>query len=357
MKVDALAFATPLADVAAAARRAEDEGYAGWFTAETSADPFITVALAADATSRIDVGTAIAVAFARNPMDVAYSANDLQLLSGGRFVLGLGSQVEAHIRRRFAMPWSRPAARMREFVLALRAIWRAWADGTDLDFRGEFYEHTLLPPFFSPGRNPYGPPQVLLAAVGPLMTRVAGEVADGVIAHAFTTERYLREVTLPALADGAGRAGRPAGDLTVDLGLFVVSGYTSEERSASREFVKGQLAFYASTPAYREVLRRHGWEELGAELTAASKRGDWAAMPALVPDEVLDAFAIVGDPDELAARVVGRYGDVVDRVSLYTSFAFRSEDRATFVDALAGAGGSVASGRPDGHPDRAPRGR
>lgn len=335
MKVDALAFDTPLADVGAAARAAEDAGDDGWFTAETSQDPFITVAVAAQATERIAVGTGIAVAFARTPMDVAYSANDLQRLSGGRFVLGLGSQIRPHVTRRFSMPWSRPAARMREFVLALRAIWAAWDEGSDLDVRGEFYEHTLMPPFFSPGPNPHGPPPVLLAAVGPLMTAVAGEVADAVLAHAFTTGTYLREVTLPALAEGAARAGRARDDVGVAMGLFVVSGYDREERAASEAFVKGQLAFYASTPAYRPVLERHGWGELGEELTRRSKAGEWGRMPELIDDGMLDAFAVVGAPDELAGRILDRYGDVVDRVSLYTSFAFRGSDGTAFRDALA----------------------
>ncbi|MBW3659257.1 MAG: TIGR03617 family F420-dependent LLM class oxidoreductase [Actinobacteria bacterium] len=338
MKVDSLAFDTPLAAVGAAARAAEDAGDDGWFTAETSQDPFITVAVAAQATERIEIGTGIAVAFARNPMDVAYSANDLQLLSGGRFVLGLGSQIEPHITRRFSMPWSSPAARMREFVLAMRAIWSAWHDGAELDFRGDFYEHTLLPPFFAPGPNPYGPPPVLLAAVGPRMTTVAGEVADGVLAHAFTTEAYLREVTLPALAEGAARADRDPDDVHVAMGLFVVSGYDAEERAASEAFVRGQLGFYASTPAYRPVLERHGWGDRGDELTRRSRAGEWQRMPELVDDEMLDAFAVVAAPDELADRILGRYGDVVDRVSLYTSFAFRDGDGTAFREALAAAG-------------------
>lgn len=335
MKVDALAFDTPLGEVGAAARRAEAAGDAGWFTAETAGDPFITVALAAEATERIDVGTGIAVAFARSPMDVAYSANDLQQLSGGRFVLGLGSQIKPHITRRFAMPWSRPAARMREYILALRATWAAWQDGTPLDFRGDFYEHTLMSPFFSPGPSAHDPPPVLLAAVGPRMTAVAGEVADGVLAHAFTTERYLREVTLPAVAEGAGRAGRPVEDVAVALGLFLVSGYDDDEHAATDAFVRGQLAFYASTPAYRPVLDRHGWGELGDELTRLSRVGEWARMPELVDDEMLATFAIVAPPDELADRTLARFGGVVDRVSLYTSFAFRGDDGCAFRAALA----------------------
>ena len=334
MKVDSLSLVPRPGTVAAEAADAEARGYDGWFTAETAHDPFLTVALAAGATERVELGTAIAVAFARSPMDVAYSANDLQLVTGGRFVLGLGSQVAPHIRRRFAMPWSKPAARMREFVLALRAIWESWATGERLDFRGEFYEHTLMTPFFSPGENPHGRSPVYLAAVGPLMTRVAGEVADGLLCHSFTTDRYLREVTLPALGDGAALAGRRPEDLTVNLGVFVVSGYSDEERAAADRFVRSQIAFYGSTPAYLPVLELHGLRELHTELNTLSRRGAWDELPDRIDDEVLATFAVVGEPSELGDLIVERYGDVVDRISLYTSFEFRDEDRAAFVDRL-----------------------
>lgn len=337
MKVDALTLAGDPAAAVAEARAAEERGYDGWFTAETAHDPFLAVGVTAAATTRIELGTAIAVAFARTPMDVAYSANDLQALTGGRFVLGLGSQVEPHVTKRFGMPWSHPAARMREFVLALRSIWDAWATGERLEVRGEFYRHTLMTPFFSPGPNPYGPPPVQLAAVGPRMTAVAGEVADGLLCHAFTTERYLREVTLPALATGAQRSGRDADELTVNLGVFVVSGYDDEQRDQAAAFVRGQIAFYGSTPAYRPVLALHGWEELATELNSLSRRGAWEEMAARIDEEVLDTFAVVGDPDELGARIVARYGDVVDRLSLYTSFTFADADWPAFLATVRGA--------------------
>src|SRR5688572_1436426 len=176
------------------AKQQEDLGYDGLWAAETSHDPFVSLTLAAEATERVELGTAIVVAFGRNPMDLAITANGLQLLSQGRFILGLGSQIKPHIEKRFSMPWSKPAARMREFILAMRAIWDSWHHGTKLDFRGDFYTHTLMTPFFDPGPNPYGPPRVFLAAVGERMTEVAGEVADGLLAHGFTTERYLKEV-------------------------------------------------------------------------------------------------------------------------------------------------------------------
>ncbi len=336
MRIDTLSFDSSPRTVADAARAAEADGYAGWFAAEIAHDPFVAMTLAATATTRIQLGTGIAVAFSRNPMDVAYSANDLQLLSEGRFVLGLGSQIKPHVTRRFSMPWSDPAARMREFVAAMRAIWAAWHDGTPLDFRGEHYQHTLMTPFFSPGENPYGPPEVHLAAVGPLMTRVAGEVCDAVLAHAFTTERYLREVTVPAVAEGARAAGRDPSEVGVNLGVFVVSGYDEAQWAAADRFVRSQLAFYGSTPAYRRVLELHGWADLGEELTRLSRQGEWETMAGLVDDEVLRTFAVVAEPHELAAEISERYGDVVDRASLYTSFTFEPEDRAAFLAAVAG---------------------
>ena len=336
MRVDALAFDTTPGNVAGPARAAEERGYDGWFAAETGHDPFIALTLAAEATERIQVGTGIAVAFSRNPMDVAYSANDLQLLSGGRFVLGLGSQIKPHITKRFSMEWSDPAARMREFVAAMRAIWASWNEGEPLDFRGDHYQHTLMTPFFSPGENPHGPPEVHLAAVGPLMTRVAGEVCDAMLAHAFTTERYLREVTVPAVAAGARSAGRDPDEVAVNLGVFVVSGYDEEERAASEQFVRSQIAFYGSTPAYRRVLELHGWGELGDQLHGLSKRGAWGEMADLIDGEVLDAFAVVAEPGDLARRITERFGDVVDRISLYTSFSFRDEDWVRFLGEVRG---------------------
>src|SRR5271166_1513727 len=199
------------------AREAEAAGYDGLWSAETSHDPFLPLVLAAEHTERIQVGTGIAVAFARNPMTLATTANDLHTMARGRFMLGLGSKIKPHIEKRFSMPWSHPAPRMRELILAVRAIWASWAEGTRLAFRGEFYRHTLMTPMFDPGPNPYGNPPVFLAAVGTRMTEVAGEVADGLLAHAFTTERYLREVSLPALERGLAASGRTRSAVEVSL--------------------------------------------------------------------------------------------------------------------------------------------
>src|SRR3974390_595863 len=222
----------PVGDVAGAGalfRPLETAGYDGASTFETNHDPFIPLALAARETNSLRLGTAVAIAFARNPMNVAQIGFDLQLLSQGRFTLGLGSQIRPHIQRRFSMPWSHPAARMREFVLAMRAIWSAWHDGTKLAFRGDFYTHTLMPPFFDAGPNPYGAPKVFLAAVGERMTEVAGEVADGLLAHGFTTARYMRDVTMPALERGLERSGRSRRDVEGSYPAMIVSGTTQQE--------------------------------------------------------------------------------------------------------------------------------
>ena len=326
----------PLAEVGGLAAHAEAAGYDGWFTGETAHEPLLACGAAGAATDRIQVGTGIAVAFPRSPMHVAQAAHDLQALTGGRFVLGLGSQVKAHVEKRFSATWSAPAARMRDYVLALQAIWTAWETGDRLAHRGEFYRHTLMTPFFTPPAHGHGAPPVWLAAVGQRMTEVAGEVADGLLCHGFTTDRYLREVTLPALLTGAARAGRTRADLEVSLPVFAVTGHDPTATARADAFVRGQLAFYGSTPAYRPVLDLHGWGDLHEALHAHSLRGEWDVMPGLIDDEVLDAFAVVAPPDGLGAAIRARYGDLADRVSLYTSFRPTAADVARLVSDLRG---------------------
>jgi len=299
----------------------EAQGYDGLWTAETSHDPFFPLLLASQTTERVELGTGIAVAFARNPMNLAQIAWDLQAASGGRFILGLGSQIKPHITRRFSMPWSHPAARMRELILAIRAIWASWNDGTKLDFQGDFYTHTLMTPFFNPGPNPHGNAKIFLAGVGERMTEVAGEVCDGFLCHGFTTERYLREVTLPALERGAAKAGRSLADIEISGPAFVVTGTTEEEMAASVAGTKQQIAFYGSTPAYRGVLELHGWGDLQDDLNRMSKEGKWKEMGELITDDILHTFAVVGEPEELAAGLEDRYGDVVSRISFYAPYA------------------------------------
>jgi len=320
MKVDGGIPAAGIDEVVRVAKELEEVGYDGGLSAETNHDPFFPLLVAAEHTESLDLGTGIAVAFARSPMTLANIGYDLHAYSKGRFRLGLGSQIKAHIEKRFSMPWSHPAARMRELILAVRAIWDCWNEGTKLDFRGEFYRHTLMTPFFDPGPNPFGSPTIQLAAVGEKMTEVAGEVADGVILHAFTTERYVREVTLPALERGFARAGKTRDDFEISGPMFVVSGTTDEELEGARRGTREQIAFYGSTPAYRGVLELHGWGDLQDELNRLSKRGEWQAMGDLITEDVLDAFAVVAGPEDVPAAMLARYDGIVDRLQFYAPY-------------------------------------
>jgi probable F420-dependent oxidoreductase len=320
--------------IAEQAQRAEAAGYDGVWSAETNHDPFLPIAVGASATEKLEFGTGIAVAFARNPMNLAVLANDLQHLSKGRFMLGLGSQIKPHITKRFSMPWSHPAPRMRELILAIRAIWRTWETGEPLAFRGEFYTHVLMTPFFNPGPNPYGNPKILLAAVGEIMTEVAGETGDGLLVHGFTTERYLREVTLPALERGATKAGKTRADLTVSYPGFVVTGETDADVEKADAAVRQQIAFYGSTPAYKPVLDLHGWGDLQPELNTLSKRGDWVKMGELITDEMLHAFAVVCPLDEVPGQVKARFGELVDRYSFYAPYKVEPEQWAGLLEAF-----------------------
>jgi probable F420-dependent oxidoreductase len=267
-------------------------------------------------------------------MTLAVAANDLQLASGGRFTLGLASQIKPHVEKRFSMPWSQPAARMREFVLALRAIWACWNDGLPLDFRGEFYTHTLMTPFFSPPPNPHGAPRVAIGAIGARMAEVAGEVADGIFLHSITTRAYVDAVTLPALARGFATAGRAREGFELTYPVFVVTATDDEGWDAAIRGTKAQIAFYASTPGYRVVLEHHGWGDVGAELNQLSKHGRWDAMGTRITDEMLDTFAVVAPPDELADRILERWGGIADRVTFYTPYALDPEILAALVAAL-----------------------
>ncbi|BBZ78775.1 LLM class F420-dependent oxidoreductase [Mycolicibacterium anyangense] len=308
-------------DSLAAAKTAEAAGYRGVWMPEMKHDPFPLLAMCAQNTSTVGLGTNIAVAFARNPMTTALLANDLQLYSEGRFMLGLGSQVKAHINRRFCMPWSAPAERMRDYVLAVRSIWASWRTGEQLQYEGEFYRHTLMTSFFDPGPNPYGNPPVLLAGVGPKMSRVAGEVADGFLVHSFTTERYLRSVTVPALLEGRAAAGADNLDgFQISAAIFVVTGETAADRAAADAAVRSRIAFYASTPAYLPVLQTHGWDGVGEELRSMIKADRWGQLGEVIDDEMLEAFAVVADPPDVAAALTKRFGSVLSRVALASPY-------------------------------------
>ena len=313
MLLDAsLGFDTPLAETEAVARRAERAGLAGLWTAETSHDPFLPLALAAAGTDRIELGTAIAVAFARSPLAVASTAWDLARLSGGRFILGLGSQVRAHVERRFGMPWSgSPVAQMREYVTVLRTAWEAWQQGTRPGFRGEFYRLTLMTPFFDPGPIEHPAVPIYLAGVGAGMTRLAGEVADGLIVHPLHSRAYLADMVLPAVAEGARDRRSP---VTIAASVIVAS--SDDEVAAARR----TIGFYASTPTYRAVLEHHGWAEVADTLAGHARHGRWEEMAPLVTDEMLEAFAVVAPRPELRDALERRAEGLIDRAAPYQAF-------------------------------------
>ena len=336
MKVDGgIGLASSLDGIGEKARAQEDQGYDGLWVPETNHDAFTVLPLMADATEKVELGTSIVVGFARNPMSLAYSANDIQLLSEGRFILGLGSQIKPHITRRFSMEWSKPAARMREMVLAAKAIWNSWNTGEKLDFRGDFYSHTLMNPLFHPGENPWGAPRIAVAGVGELMTEVAGEVADVFLCHGFATERYLREVTIPALQRGAERAGRSLDDISISATPFIVTGNNEEELTTAAAQTKQQIAFYGSTPAYRTGARVP-W------LGGAANRTQ--------PDVEEGPVGRDGRADrrrhaerfrrsrrarlDRRSEILERFDDVVDRISFYAAYEFDAARWQPVLDEL-----------------------
>lgn len=316
MKVDVLLGYEPQ-DAAARAGQLAAAGVDGVFTFENAHDVFFPLVLAASAGADLDLMTNVAIAFPRSPVHLAHAAWDLQLLSGGRFRLGLGSQVRTHIERRYGATWSRPAARLRETVLAVKAVFAAWEGRAPLDFHGEFTSHTYMPPVFDPGRHPHGPPPVLIGALGPKMTEVAAEVADGLLIMPFNSARHLAERTLPAVRRGLEGAGRAPDDLEMVGEVIVAMGRNDEEQEAARRGARFLLSFYASTPAYRPVLEVEGRAELQPQLQAMTRRGAWADMPALIDDGLLGALAVTGTPEACAAAVVERFGEFADRVCCY----------------------------------------
>ncbi len=296
-------------------------GYDRAFSFEAKHDPFLPLAVAAEHTGRIELGTAIAIAFARTPMTLANVGWDLQTITEGRFTLGIGSQIRPHIEQRFSMPWSAPADRLREIVLGIRAIWDSWEHGTRLDFQGEHYTHTRMVPAFDPGPNPYGPPPIFTAGVGPRMTGVAGEVADGFLVHPVNTRRSLLEMTVPSLADGAARAGRELSELELVCVTIVVTGRDEAQMSASREAVRQQLAFYATTPAYLPVFELHGYGDMHPELRRLAREDRWAEMAGLIDDELIETVAVVGEPHQIGPAIRARLDGISESVSLVNNRA------------------------------------
>lgn len=320
MKFDAALVADDTQQILAAAAAAEGLGFDCLWASETNHDPFLQLALAAEYTTTLHVGTAIAVAFARSPMHTAYVAWDLARYSQGRFILGLGTQIQAHIERRFAMPWGQPAARLRDYILALRHIWAAWQDGGRLNYRGEFYKLTLMAPFFDPGPIAHPAIPIYIAGVNRLLCELAGELCDGFHVHPFHTPRYLTENIRPWLAAGAGKAGRSLEQVEISATVFAVVGDSEEERAAARAAVRQQISFYASTPSYRPVLDLHGWGDLSEQLGRLAVRQRWDEMPALISDEMIEVFAVQGTWAEIGPAIQRRYGGLIDRVTLYLPF-------------------------------------
>lgn len=320
MKFDVTLNVHSLKSVPAIATAIDALGVDGLWTTETAHNPFLPLTLAAASTSGAQIGTAIALAFPRSPMVTAQLAWDLAEQSDGRFILGLGTQIKAHIVRRFSTPWDSPGPRLRDYILALRAIWACWQAGGPLRYEGEFYKFTLMTPFFAPGPIKAPDIPIYIAGVNAYLCRLGGELCQGFHVHPFHTLPYLQQVVLPNIEAGARAAGRSRADIALSSAVFVVTGKDTAEMDAARLAIRGQIAFYASTPSYETVLKVHGWEALGQKLNLLSREGRWAEMAALIPDEMLHAFAVEAPYDQLAARVRERYSGFLDRVGYYFPF-------------------------------------
>lgn len=329
MKLDAALPPIGLKDVPAIAKAAEEIGFDALWTQETQHDPFLPNALIAEHTTRLNFGTAIAVSFARAPANIAYTAWDLAAQSNGRFILGLGTQVKAHIERRFGQPWPEsPVKKLREQIQVIRAFWDCWQNGTKLNYRGEYYKITLMSPFFNPGPlpSPLGEGlgvrsiPIYIAGVNTGLAKLAGEICEGFHVHPFHSTRYLKEIILPGIEDGAQKAGRKRSDIAVSATAFVAT--TSEEIN----FARAQLSFYASTPSYRPVMDLYGWSDVAEKLSAHAARGEWAEMPMLITDEMLSEFCLVTEEDNLANQLKQRYEGIADRLTLYTPFVPGEKD-------------------------------
>ncbi len=314
MKIDVGVLVPNLLDIPNVARAAEEIGFDCLWTSETQHEPFLPLALAAEHTTRIELGTAIAVAFPRSPTVLAHIAWDLANASQGRFILGLGTQVKAHIERRFGMTWESPAAKLRELILAMRALWDTWQNGTKLNFRGEFYKITLMTPFFDPGAIEHPNIPIYIAGVNEHLCRVAGELCQGFHVHPFHTAKYIRDIVLPNIEQGAQAAHRARADVQLSSAIFVAT------NDAERAAVRQQISFYASTPTYKTVLDAHGWGEVNQKLGALAARGKWDAMPALITDDILNEVAIVAPQQEVPARIKARYTGLLDRITFYAPF-------------------------------------
>ena len=326
MKLDVGMLTHDLKSIPDHARKVEALGYDCLWSAETQHDPFLPLAVAATVTTRLKLGTSIAVAFPRSPMVLAHTAWDLQAASEGRFILGLGSQVKGHNERRFSVKYESPGPRLREVVLALRTIWECWQNGTRLDFKGQFYRFDLMTPFFNPGPIAHPAIPVYIAGVNRYMCRIAGEVCDGLHVHPFNSPKYLREYVRPAVEEGQGAANRPAAGFTYVTSTFVVIGDTEQERAQARQAVKQQIAFYASTRTYEPVLAVHGWQDLVPHLHRKSVEGDWKGMADLITDEMVDTYAVTGTYGTIGAAIRERYAGLLDRTAFYQPYPTALDD-------------------------------
>ena len=322
MLFDATLPPVPLNEVGAIAEAAEDVGFDALWSPETIHDPFLPGVLIAEHTNKLSFGTAVAIAFARSPANLAYTAWDLSQASNGRFILGLGTQVKAHIERRFGIEWPKSVVgKLREQIGAIRAFWKAWQNGEKLDFKGEYYSLNLMSPFFNPGPIKHPRIPIYIAGVNKGLANLAGETADGFLVHPLHTPSYLHEVLIPAIEKGLGKAGRSREDVKISTTAFVV---TSPEEDL---FVRAQISFYASAPSYRSVMKLHGWEDVAKALSRLAAGGKWGEMPGLVNDDMLNEFAIVSDPKNLASGLINRYQELVDRLGLYIPFVPGEKDQ------------------------------
>ena len=324
MKIDGPFYAT-MGNAAAEAKRLSALGYDGVYSLEGSWDPFFPLALATEHAPELDIATGIAVAFPRNPSHIAYQAWDLQTFSQGKFSLGIGSQVKVHIEKRFGLEFSPPAARMREYILAVKAFFDCWQHGNRLDFQGKYYRHTLMTQMFNPGPNAYGIPPIMLGALGPKMTEVAGEVADGLIVHPFNSMPFLEQRAMPAVQRGLDRSGRKLDDFTLQINAIIITGETEEQYQAAEQSVKGLLGFYGSTPAYIPPMEAVGLGDLQPRLNALSKEGKWDELGGYINEEFLDAFCTRGKPEDIAGMLKAKYGKYADRLAIYAPYAAPDE--------------------------------
>lgn len=324
-------------------RHLEETGFDGAYTIETNIDPFFNLLLAAEHSERIELLTGVAIAFARSPMITALQSWNLQGYSKGRFILGLGSQVRAHVEKRFSMPWHGPAKQMREYVQALRAIWDHWQNGTRLNFRGEYYTHAITTPVFTPDPLDCPPPKIYVGALGPLMVEMAGEVADGIFGHPFNSMKFIRDVQIPALEKGLSKAGRTLGDFDVQTMVLTITGRNDEEIEKAEANVRRLLAFYGSTPAYYRVMEAHGWNDVGPILNRMSKDGRWEEMPDLLPDGIVEEFCVKGTPDEIPKLVEERCAGISDRLTLYAPYASDPDMWSGIVQGIKALPGSATA--------------